>query len=91
MLKIELVPDINRCIEMVAKREYAQIVGQLLASGEHNPKLFEIVRLLMDFLEIADFKKLRVESEKHLVEGKNVKFVVYTESGVSKCDLQIFP
>ncbi len=91
MLEIELVPDINHCIETVAKLKYAKIVGQLLASGEHNPKLLEIVGLLKNFLETADFKKLRAESERHLVEGRYVKFVVYAEGGVPKYEMRISP
>ena len=91
MQKIELVPDINHCIETVAKQKYAKIVGQLLASGEHNPKLLEIVGILKNFLETADFKKLRAESERHLVEGRHVKFVVYAEGGVPKYEMHISP
>ena len=91
MLEIELVPDINHCIETVAKQKYANIVGQLLASGEHNRKLLEIVGLLKNFLETADFKKLRAESERHLLEWRYVKFVVYAEGGVPKCEMRISP
>ena len=53
MLKIELVPTLSQCIETVAKREYDETVRQLLASGEHNRKLLEIVGLLKNFLETA--------------------------------------
>ena len=91
MLKIDLVPNLSQCIETVAKKEYDEIVRQLLASGEHNRKLFEIVGLLKNFLETADFKKLRAESERHLVEGRHVKFVVYTEGGVPKYEMRISP
>ena len=91
MQKIEMVPDIDHCIETVAKQKYAETVRQLLASGEHNPELLEIVGLLKNFLETADFKKLRAESEKHLIEGSYVKFIVYAEGGVSKYEMRISP
>ena len=91
MLEIELVPDINHCIETVAKQRYAKIVGQLLASGGHNPKLLETVGILKNFLEAIDFKKLRAESERHLVEGRYVKFIVYEEGGLAKCEMRISP
>ena len=81
----------EHCIEAVAKQKYAKIVGQLLASGAHDPKLLEIVGLLKDFLETADFRKLRAESERHLVEGRHVKFVVYAEGGVSRYEIRISP
>ncbi len=89
MLKIELVPTLSQCIETVANKEYNETVRQLLASGEHNRKLLEIVGLLKNFLETADFKKLRAESERHLVEGRYVKFVVYFDGGITKYDTQV--
>lgn len=89
MLRIELVPDISHCIETVAKREYGDTLEKLLAAGEANELLQEKVELLRIFLETMDFGRLRRESEKHLVEGKKVKFVIYLEEGTPKCDLQV--
>ena len=66
-------------------------VRQILTSGEHNRKLPEIVGLLKNLLETADFKKLRAESERHLVDGKYVKFIVYAEGGVPKYEMRIGP
>jgi hypothetical protein len=40
-------------------------------------------------LETADFKKLRAESERHLAEGKSVRFTVYLEDGVPGCQMQV--
>ena len=91
MLNIELIPTPSQCIETVAKKEYDEIVRQLLSSRGHSRKSLEIARLLKNFLETADFKKLRAESERHLVEGRHVKFVVYAEEGVPKCNMQISP
>ena len=51
MLKIELVPDLSNCIETVAKREYSEIVRQLLAIVEGNKELYERAELLRSFLE----------------------------------------
>ncbi len=91
MLQIELVPDLSNCIETVAKKEYSEIVRQLLVSGEGNEKLRERAELLRSFLETTDFKKLRAESERHLADGKHVKFVVYAEGGVPKYEMRISP
>jgi len=33
MLKIELVPDLNHCIETVTRMEYEETLKQLLAAG----------------------------------------------------------
>jgi len=43
MLKIELIPDLTHCIETVAKREHADVLKQLLASGLMWLKLCRLV------------------------------------------------
>ena len=89
MLQIELRPDLSHCIETVAKREYRETLGKLIAGGEANQELQERVELLRVFLETMDFKKLRGESERHLMEGRKVKFVVRLEEGNPKYDLRV--
>jgi len=89
MLRIELVPTLSQCIETVAKKEYDETVRQLLASGEHNRKLLGIAGLLKNFLETADFKKLRAESEVLLGEGREVKFVLWLDSGALRYEMRI--
>jgi hypothetical protein len=94
MLQREFVPDIDHCIETLTRREYSRIVGQLLSSGKGKRKFSENTQkaeLPRNFLETADFKKLRAESERHLVEGRYVKFVVYAEGGVPKYEMRISP
>jgi hypothetical protein len=91
MPKIVLIPDIDHCIETVAKQKYDEIVRQLLASAENNQELLNMVELLKSFLETSDFKQLRMKSEKHLIDGKVVKFVVYKEDGCTKNKILIDP
>jgi len=91
MTQIELIPDIDHCIETVAKQRYAEIVRRLFTSGENNAELFEVGRILKNFLETADFKKLRVESERHLAEGKRVKLVLREDREVQEYHLQVSP
>ena len=79
---VELIPDLSHCIETVARREHTAVSRQLLKSGEENKELEEKLEILTLFLETADFKKLRAESEKMLIEGKKVKFVVYRDKDV---------
>ena len=67
-------------METKAKREYNQILSELLKQGEKG-ELAEKLETLRLFLESADFNKLRSESEKHLLEGKRVKFIVYLVEG----------
>ncbi len=90
MTQIELVPDLSHCIETVAKQEYRQRLQEYLKRGEENPELEERIELLKRFLETADFHKLRRESEKHLVEGKRVKFIITLQGGELTHELKTF-
>ncbi|MFC1870078.1 hypothetical protein ACFLYE_02270 [Chloroflexota bacterium] len=88
MLKVELIPDLSHCIETVARREYTAVWKQLLTPGLRNKELEEKLEILRLFLETSNFKKLRAESEKRLMEGKKVKFMVYQDKDV-KCEMQV--
>jgi len=83
-LKIELIPTLSHCIETVAKAEYERSMRQLLAGVNDSQQLSERVEVLARFLRTADFKKLRAESEKYLLKGNIVKFLVYQEDGAVK-------
>lgn len=87
MLKVELIPDLTHCIETVAKREYREATAKLLAVPKENNELEQRVELLRTFLETMDFRKLRRESEKYLVEGRTVKFVLYLENETLKHEM----
>jgi len=88
MLKVELIPDLRHCIETVAKREHAAVSKQLLTPGQENKELEEKLAVLRLFLETADFKRLRAESERRLVEGNKVRFVLYSDNGI-KCEMEV--
>ena len=89
MLKIELVPDLVHCVETVARREHAAVLKQLLMPLQENKEIEEKLEILRLFLETADFKKLRSESERRLTEGKGVRFVVYLENGVTEYEMYV--
>jgi hypothetical protein len=82
MIKIELIPDLENCIETIARREHASTLNKLLKPGRTDKELEEKLETLRIFLETADFKQLRAESEKKLAEGKKVEFTVYLDDGV---------
>jgi hypothetical protein len=88
MLKVEMVPDLENCIETVARKKHAELSQALLKNEESDPGTERKVEILGHFLETADFKQLRAESEKMLIEGKNVRFLVYFDNGL-KCDIQV--
>jgi hypothetical protein len=80
MTAIELFPDLTHCIETVAKKEYEDITRQLLA-GESNAELEDRLALLRDFLETADFRELRRQSEELLLQNRKVKFLLFRDRG----------
>lgn len=86
--RIELEPSLEACVETQARREYNRIAGELLRKGDEGNLAgkLEVLRL---FLESADFKKLRSESEKHLAEGRKVRFEVYLDRGKPKYEMKV--
>jgi hypothetical protein len=89
MLQIELVLDLSHCIETMAKRQYEGTLKQLLATAAANKELEEKAEILRLFLQTANFKTLRAESEKFLIKGKVVKFVIYSEEEASKYVMRV--
>jgi len=73
---IELFPSLSHCIETTAREEFWNSVNRYMESGQKDDELEEKIELLKAFLESMDFKKLRSESERQLIEGKTVKFVI---------------
>jgi hypothetical protein len=86
-IKVELVPDLSHCIETVVKREYQETVQSLLSLETACEELKERVEILRLFLESTDFRKLRAESDAHLLWGERVRFVVYLEGSTVKHDM----
>jgi len=89
MLRIELVPDLSSCIETVARREHEETVRRLLAGERPEESLKEKAETLRLFLETADLRRLRAESERHLVEGRKVRFVVFVRDGVAEHEMYV--
>ena len=89
IVKIELVPTLDLCIEGTARREYLKSADEYMQRGHKDRKLEEKIELLKIFLETANFRKLRAESEKHLTEGKKVRFILTLEKGKPKYEMKI--
>ena len=89
MPEIELFPDSSHCIETEARKEYQESLRRLLNADKINEGLQERAETLRLFLETMDFRKLRAESEKHLIEGRKVKFTVYLEDGAPKYNMEV--
>ena len=74
--RIVLTPTVSHCIETVTKREYWKNVNLYLKKREKDKRLEEKIELLRSFLETTDFTNLRRQSEEHILQGKQVKFIV---------------
>jgi len=84
---IELIPSLSHCIETVAKEEYWSAVNKFMEGKQEDKELQQRIELLKAFLESMDFKRLRRESEKHLIQGKRVKFIVYWKEDKPSYDM----
>lgn len=87
MIEIELVPDKNHCIETVARKEYQALVKACFTDEKEFVKHGQKVEVLRVFLESADFRRLRRDSEAYLSKGCKVKFVLYSEQSALTCRL----
>jgi hypothetical protein len=60
-----------------------------IESGQEDKRLGEKIELLKAFWESMDFKKLRSQSERYLVEGKKVKFVICRKADKLDCQMMV--
>jgi translation initiation factor IF-3 len=74
-MEIELFPSLSHCIETTAKQEFWKSVDEYM-ERQGDKELGEKIALLKAFVESMDFRKLRRESEKYLIEGKEVRFII---------------
>jgi hypothetical protein len=81
MVQIELVPDLSHCVETVAKKEYENLAKDYLITARDDAESKEKMELLRTFLETADFRGLRKESESYILKGQSVKFILYRQDG----------
>lgn len=89
MLCVELFPSLSHCIETVAKEEYWSSVNRFMKGEQEDKELQPRIELLKAFLESMDFKKLRSQSEKHLMQGKTVKFIIYWKENKPSYDMVV--
>ncbi len=78
----------DECVETLARREYEESLRRYLSS-EESDELGERIELLRLFLESADFRKLRAESERWLLKGRKVKFVLSLEEGKPRVQMMV--
>lgn len=89
MCSMELVPSLSHCIETVAKEAYWNSVNKYMEGEAGDKELAGQIELLKAFLETMDFRKLRSESEKYLIQGKTVKFMIYWQGDNLSYDMVV--
>ena len=87
-MQIELFPSLSHCIETTAKQEFWKSVDEYMEK-QGDKQLEERIELLKAFLESMDFRELRCESEKYLVEGKKVRFVIRWEENKPRYEMVV--
>ena len=63
-------------------------MSELLKKGEEK-ELEERLEVLRLFLKSVDFKGLRGEYERYLLEGRRVKFILRLEKGKPKYEMKV--
>ncbi len=74
--EVVLAPDAHHCIETVARNEYRRCVDACFRLDRLEPELEVRVEILRLFLEQADFRRLRRESETFITAGRPVRFLI---------------
>jgi hypothetical protein len=84
MFQIKLVPDTTHCIETVARNEYEKLLRSVMREGRVDPHLSARMELLRTFLQNADFRSLRRQSDEYILAGGRITFIIrQTENGFS--------
>ncbi|MFC1873254.1 hypothetical protein ACFLW3_00360 [Chloroflexota bacterium] len=86
-LHIEIEPELSACVETKSKRLYEQTLKELLNNDDET--LAEKLQILKLFLESADFSQLRRQSEKPLVAGKKVRFILPLAGGKPEYEMKV--
>jgi hypothetical protein len=74
--EVVLAPDRDHCIETAARNEYRRCIDEFFRSERSDPRLEDRLETLQRFLEQADFRLLRRESEPFIAAGRRVRFLI---------------
>jgi hypothetical protein len=79
----------GRCIKCLGEQELNNCLMQMLREGEIDKETQRKYEALADFLRSPESKRLRVESEKYLAEGKRVTVTIGSKNGKPVYGLRI--
>ena len=75
-VQIELFPDMEHCIETVARTEYKCLLAACLQGSQINDDVKQKLELLCLFLETMDFRELRQQCDRYLQNRQPIKFII---------------
>jgi len=77
----------GKCLKCLTEQELNSCLMQLLREEGINPDVQHKYEALIDFLQSPESEHLRIESEKHLAEGKQVSIKITVSEGQPKYQL----
>ncbi|MEJ5186778.1 MAG: hypothetical protein WHT46_06830 [Candidatus Geothermincolales bacterium] len=80
-----LKADALHCLETAAKVEYEALALSILRGEEPGEEGEERLELLREFLETADFRSLRAQTEPLVRERGEVRALIFREVGGIRC------
>jgi hypothetical protein len=79
----------GKCLKCLSEQELNSCLMQLLREEGLNEEIQRKYEALLNFLKSPESKRLRIESEKYLAEGKQVSVRISVEQGQPKYELII--
>ncbi len=86
-LHVVLWADEDHCLETAARKEYERLALALLRGEEEDEEAGQRLEILREFLETADFRSLRAQSEGIVKERGRVRAVVFRDGERVCCRL----
>jgi len=86
-MEIVLPVTVEHCIETATRQAHRDCMTEYFASDSGEALLKS--DLLARFAQAADFPRLRQESESPLLEGREVRFVIYEDGAAVKYRLEV--
>ena len=79
----------GKCIKCLAEKELNDCLRELLRGEGDDEKLKAKYEMVVSFLQSEESRKLRIESENYLAEGKKVTLKISGEPGKQKYELDV--
>lgn len=79
----------GKCIICLAEEQLNHCLFKLLRGEGDKKELIQKFEILVSFLKSPESKRLRVESENYLAEGRQVSVRISVDNGIPKYKLEV--